>query len=71
MQSSQLETEVVLVDDASTDNTAQLINQMALTDERYTGMFLARNYGHQIALSAGLSIARGSEAAVAVKSKAM
>ena len=66
MQSSQLETEVVLVDDASTDNTAQLINQMALTDERYTGMFLARNYGHQIALSAGLSIARGSEAVMII-----
>jgi len=66
MQSGLLEIEVVLVDDASTDNTAQLINQIALTDDRYTGLFLARNYGHQIALTAGLSIARGSEAVMII-----
>lgn len=62
MESTLLAIEVVLVDDGSTDNTAQLISQIALTDRRYTGLFLARNYGHQIALSAGLSIASGSEA---------
>lgn len=66
MQLSQLEIEVVMVDDASTDNTAQLINQIALTDERYTGLFLARNYGHQIALTAGLTVARGSEAVMII-----
>jgi glycosyltransferase involved in cell wall biosynthesis len=66
MQSSDLEIEIVLVDDASTDNTPQLINQIALTDERYTGLFLARNYGHEVALTAGLSIARGSEAVMII-----
>jgi glycosyltransferase involved in cell wall biosynthesis len=62
MSPNPLTIEVVLIDDGSTDNTAQLINQVALSDDRYTGLFLARNYGHQIALSAGISIARGSEA---------
>jgi dolichol-phosphate mannosyltransferase len=54
--------EVVLVDDGSRDQTAQLIQQLALTNEKYTGVFLARNYGHQTALSAGLAEARGTEA---------
>ena len=62
IQSGGPDIEIVLVDDASTDNTAQLINEVALTDERYTGLFLARNYGHQIALTAGLATATGSEA---------
>ena len=54
--------EVVLVDDGSKDDTAQLIQQLALTNEKYTGVFLSRNYGHQTALSAGLAEARGTEA---------
>jgi polyisoprenyl-phosphate glycosyltransferase len=53
--------EVVLVNDGSRDNTAVLMQQLALTDTRYHCMFLARNYGHQIALSAGLAKARGTE----------
>lgn len=54
--------EVVLVDDGSRDNTAQLIQQLALTDRRYHGVLLARNYGHQLALTAGLTAARATEA---------
>jgi polyisoprenyl-phosphate glycosyltransferase len=53
--------EVVLVNDGSRDNTAELMQQIALTDPRYHCVFLARNYGHQIALSAGLSKARCTE----------
>lgn len=57
-----IDIEVVLVDDGSRDYTAQLIQQLASTNEKYTGVFLARNYGHQTALSAGLAEARGTEA---------
>jgi polyisoprenyl-phosphate glycosyltransferase len=54
--------EVVLVDDGSRDNTADLIRMVALTDARYHGVLLARNFGHQTAVTAGMAAARGTEA---------
>lgn len=62
MDSSPLTIEVVLIDDGSKDDTALRIRQLALTDERYHGVFLSRNHGHQLALTAGIASARGSEA---------
>jgi glycosyltransferase involved in cell wall biosynthesis len=62
LDSSPLQIEVVLVDDGSRDDTALRIRQLALTDARYHGVFLSRNHGHQLALTAGISAARGSEA---------
>lgn len=62
MEASDLAIEVVLVDDGSKDNTALKIRQLALTDDRYHGVFLSRNHGHQLALTAGIASARGKEA---------
>lgn len=62
MDSSPLEIEVVLIDDGSKDDTALKIRQLALTDDRYHGVLLSRNHGHQLALTAGIAAARGSEA---------
>lgn len=59
---SDITFEIVLVDDGSTDTTADICNQIALSDDRYHCIFLARNYGHQIALSAGISEASATEA---------
>lgn len=59
---SDITFEVVLVDDGSKDATASLCHQIALSDERYHCIFLARNYGHQIALSAGISVASATDA---------
>ena len=61
-----LKIEVVLIDDGSRDNTDELMQQLALTDARYHVVFLARNYGHQIALSAGLQKARGTEGVMVI-----
>ena len=58
--------EIVLVNDGSSDATAELMQQIALADTRYTCIFLARNYGHQIALSAGLAAARGTEGVMVI-----
>ncbi|MGB3949001.1 MAG: glycosyltransferase family 2 protein [Bacteroidia bacterium] len=58
--------EIVLVDDGSTDDTAHLMQQLALSDTRYQCIFLSRNYGHQIALSAGLSCANATEAVMII-----
>ena len=54
--------EIVLINDGSKDNTPELMRQLALTDPRYHCIFLARNYGHQIALTAGLSQTRATDA---------
>lgn len=51
--------EVILVDDGSTDRTRELIRKFNEKDSRIIGVFLSRNHGHQLALSAGLSVARG------------
>ena len=56
-----LNIEVVLIDDGSTDETSALMTQLALINNRYLCVFLSRNYGHQIALSAGLQEANGEE----------
>jgi dolichol-phosphate mannosyltransferase len=66
MNESNLQIEVVMVDDGSKDNTANLMQLNALNDARYHCVFLSRNFGHQQALSAGLSLARGTEAMMCI-----
>ena len=51
--------EIILVDDGSHDRTWQIIKNAAIQDGRIRGIQLARNFGHQIALSAGLQAVRG------------
>jgi dolichol-phosphate mannosyltransferase len=46
--------ELVLVNDGSTDATLDLIQDLVRRDPHVVGINLARNYGHQIALTAGL-----------------
>ncbi|WP_143100704.1 glycosyltransferase family 2 protein [Spirosoma endophyticum] len=62
MDASPLSIEVVLIDDGSRDDTAALMQQLALADFRYQCVFLSRNYGHQIALTAGIATACATEA---------
>ncbi|WP_037326208.1 glycosyltransferase family 2 protein [Runella zeae] len=62
MDSLALRIEVVLIDDGSRDDTSLQMRQLALTDARYHCVFLSRNHGHQLALTAGLAAARGTEA---------
>jgi len=51
--------EIVLVDDGSRDKTWPMIAALAASDAHIVGVALSRNFGHQLALSAGLSLARG------------
>lgn len=55
IKNSPLTIEVVLVNDGSRDKTPLLMNELALTDSHYQCVFLARNHGHQLALTAGLA----------------
>lgn len=52
---------VIMVDDGSKDNTPLLMQTLAESDERFVAVFLSRNFGHQYALSAGLSLADATE----------
>lgn len=56
--------ELVLVDDGSRDRTAEILRQLAYSDLLVNAVFLSRNFGHQIALTAGLSFARGTKGAI-------
>ena len=51
--------ELVLVNDGSSDRTWAQLRTLAESDRRVVAINLSRNYGHQLALSAGLSLARG------------
>lgn len=49
--------EIIFIDDGSTDNTWQIINNIALDNNSIKGISLSRNFGHQHALLAGLNYA--------------
>lgn len=49
---------IMFVNDGSKDKTWEIIEQLNLEDERFTGISLSRNRGHQNALLAGLMTAK-------------
>src|SRR5713101_2344564 len=51
--------EIILVDDGSADRTLEALNQIAAGDGRVRVASFSRNFGHQIALTAGLDCATG------------
>lgn len=51
--------ELILIDDGSTDDSADLIRDYANQDARVKPVLFARNFGHQIAVTAGLDYSRG------------
>ncbi|MFO7585722.1 MAG: glycosyltransferase family 2 protein [Anaerolineales bacterium] len=51
--------ELILVDDGSSDGSTDRIRELAASEARVRPVILARNFGHQIAVTAGLDYARG------------
>ena len=51
--------ELILVDDGSTDGSTEKIRQLEANDKRIRKVIFARNFGHQIAVTAGLDYSRG------------
>lgn len=56
--------EVVFVNDGSTDRTGDLLRDLHEQDKRIKSLHLARNFGHQAAISAGLRAAMGDAVVV-------
>jgi len=51
--------EILLVNDGSTDESLATMHSLTARDERLVIVNLSRNYGHQLALTAGLSLCTG------------
>jgi dolichol-phosphate mannosyltransferase len=56
--------EVILVDDGSRDGTLAAVARAHAEDPRFVGVALSRNFGHQMAITAGLAHARGGAVVV-------
>jgi dolichol-phosphate mannosyltransferase len=51
--------EIVLVNDGSRDATAEILDRLSASDPHIVGVHLSRNYGQQLALTAGLQVCGG------------
>ncbi len=54
-----IEPEIILVNDGSSDATPSMIHMLSQADPRVVGVMLSRNFGHQAAVSAGIAECTG------------
>ncbi len=55
----KIEYEIIFINDGSTDGSWAEINKIAKKDNKVIGINLSRNFGHQIAITAGMDVANG------------
>lgn len=59
VQGLDMEYEIIFVDDGSRDATPLLLSRLTQQDEHVRALLLARNFGHQLAITCGMDHARG------------
>jgi glycosyltransferase involved in cell wall biosynthesis len=59
-----LDYEIIFVNDGSKDRTGAMLDEFAARDPHIRAVHLTRNFGHQAAISAGLTVARGDVVAI-------
>ncbi len=59
MQALPYDYEIIYIDDGSRDATAEKLRKLAAEDERVKVLFFSRNFGHQLAVTAGMDAAKG------------
>lgn len=64
MNTTGEEWEFVMVDDGSSDGSTDMIRELAKKEKRVRPVIFARNFGHQIAVTAGLDYCRGEAAII-------
>lgn len=64
LDDKRIDFEIVFVDDGSRDGTVDHLKRLEESDRRLMVIELARNFGHQVAITAGLDFARGKAIAV-------
>lgn len=66
MDTSPYRITAILVDDGSKDGTPELMYKLSKLDGRFYSIILSRNFGHQIALTAGLSYVNATDAVMII-----
>jgi glycosyltransferase involved in cell wall biosynthesis len=64
LTASELSYELIFVNDGSRDGSWARILSLSETDPRVCGVNLSRNFGHQIAITAGIELSRGDSVVV-------
>lgn len=64
MEKTRKPWELLLVDDGSSDSSGEIILALAKKDKRIRPVIFARNFGHQVAVTAGLDYSRGDAVVV-------
>ena len=59
-----LDYEIIFCNDGSKDNTPAMLDELAAKDPHVRAVHLTRNFGHQAAITAGLTVARGDVVAI-------
>jgi polyisoprenyl-phosphate glycosyltransferase len=64
LESAGMTYELILVNDGSRDGSWRRILELGTADRRVCGVNLSRNFGHQIAITAGVEMSRGNAVVV-------